>query len=128
MLRRLATEISDRLGAVVLTLGVEDGEVVRYVLLERGSVVDEYLSVPEYYGPLPPGDVIALGANPTVAARLTGADPQQVREVVRTASSPVELPSARELLAALAAILGVEGAGFVYAQARERPGAIVLDR
>ena len=34
--------------------------------------------MPEYHGPLPPGDVIALGANPTVLARLTGADPARV--------------------------------------------------
>ena len=79
-------------------LGVEDGAVVRYSLFERGSVVDEYLSVPEYYGPLPPGDVVALGANPTVVARLTGADPARVREVARTGASPDELPPALELL------------------------------
>ncbi len=73
MLRRLAREISDRMGAVVLLLGVEEGQVVRFVLLERGRTMDEYLSVPEYYGEVPPGDVISLAANPTVVARLTGA-------------------------------------------------------
>ena len=46
MLRRLAREISDRMGAVVLHLGVEEGQVVRFVLFERGRVMDEYLSVP----------------------------------------------------------------------------------
>ena len=65
---------SNATGAVVCTLGVEEGAVVRYVLYDRGSIADEYPSVPEYYGPLPPGDVVALGANPTVVARLTGAD------------------------------------------------------
>ncbi|MGH3041056.1 MAG: hypothetical protein ACRDNG_04850, partial [Gaiellaceae bacterium] len=74
MLRRLAREISDRMGAFVLAIGVEEGRVVRYVALERGRVVDEYLSVPGYYGQLPPGEVIALGANPRLMARLTGAD------------------------------------------------------
>ena len=64
---------------------LEEGTAVRYLLLERGSVVDEYMSVPEYYGPLPPGDVVALGANPTAVARLTGADPARVRQVARTA-------------------------------------------
>ncbi len=44
-----------------------------------------------------PGDAYALGANPTVVARLTGADPQRVREVARTAASPGELPPAQEL-------------------------------
>jgi hypothetical protein len=28
--------------------------VVRYDLFDRGADVDEYLSVPEYFGPLPP--------------------------------------------------------------------------
>ncbi len=41
------------------------------ILFERGRIVDEYLSVPEFYGPLPPGDVVGLAANPTVVARLT---------------------------------------------------------
>jgi ribosomal protein S18 acetylase RimI-like enzyme len=128
MLRRLALELSDRMGAVVLALGVEHGRVVRYVLFERGSVVDEYASVPEYHGPLPPGDVIALGANPTVLARLTGADPARVRAVARTAPAGSELPPPRELLAALAGVLGVEGAGRSYAEARELPSAVVLER
>jgi GNAT superfamily N-acetyltransferase len=110
MLRRLGKELSERLGAVVLSLGVEHEEVVRFVLLEAGRVVDEYLSVPEYYGTLPPGDVIALAANPRVVARLTGADPAVVRAVARTAASPRELPPAQELLEAVAAAIGVEGA------------------
>ena len=113
-LRRLGRELSDRLGAVVLSLGIEDGAVVRFVLFDRGRVADEYASAPEYHGPLPPGDVIALRANPTVAARLTGADPERVREAAPTASSPAELPPARELLAGIAAALGIEGADRGY--------------
>src|SRR5918994_925503 len=110
MLRRLAKELSERLGAVVLALGVEHEEVVRFVLLEAGRVVDEYLSVPEHYGALPPGDVIALAANPRVVARLTGADPGAVRAVARTATSPEGLPPPHELLAGIATAIGLEGA------------------
>ena len=84
---------------------------MRYVLFERGSVVDEYQSVPEYFGPLPPGDVVALGSNPTVVARLTGAEPARLRAVARTASTPDELPPADELLAQIAEVMGLEGAG-----------------
>ena len=91
----------------MLALGIEEGAVVRYNLYDRGSAVDEYLSVPEHYGELPPGDVMALGANPTVVARLTGADPQRVREVARTAASSADLPSAQELYQQIAAALGV---------------------
>jgi hypothetical protein len=107
LLRRLARELSDRTGAVVVALGVEQGAVVRYIIFESGRVADEYASVPEFLGPLPPGDVVALGANPTVAARLTGADPGRVRAVARTAASPAELPPAVELAAQLAAVLGL---------------------
>ena len=57
-LRRLSQELSAAMGAVVLTLGVEGGAVVRYILWDRGSAADEYASVPEHFGPLPPGDVI----------------------------------------------------------------------
>jgi hypothetical protein len=127
-LRRLARELSDGLGAVTLALGLERGEVVRMVLLERGRVVDEYLSVPEYYGPLPPGDVVGLQANPTVLARLTGAEPEAVRRVARTASTPAELPPAPQLLAALAEVLGVEGAGHGWADAPAPEGSIRIER
>lgn len=106
-LRRLGYEISSALGAVVLTLGVEEGAVVRYALMDRGGIADEYASVPDYFGELPPGDIVALGANPTVAHRLTGADPVRIRAVARTASSPDELPPPDELLAQLTEALGV---------------------
>ena len=108
---RLASELSNATAAVVCALSVDDGAVVRYVLYERGSVVDEYQSVPEHFGPLPPGDVVALGSNPTVVSRLTGAEPAAVRAVARTASSPDELPPADELLQEVAALMGLEGAG-----------------
>jgi hypothetical protein len=106
-LRRLGQELSYRTGGVVLTLGIEDGALVRYLLLDRGSVADEYASLPEYHGPLPPGDVIALGANPTVVHRLTGADPDRVRAVARTARSAEELPPVHDLYNQLAELLGV---------------------
>ncbi len=107
---RFARELSSRLGAVVVALSLEVDEVVRMVALDRGGIVDEYLSVPEFYGPLAPGDVIGLAANPTVLSRLTGADPQRVRQAAPTAASPAELAPAREILASLAAALGLEGA------------------
>ena len=109
--QRLASELSNATGAVVCVLAIEAGRVVRFVLYERGSIVDEYQSVPEYFGPLPPGDVIALAANPTVVARLTGADKASVRAVARTASSPDDLPPAEELLAQIAEVMGLQGFG-----------------
>ena len=111
VLQRLGRELSYSLAAVVLAIGVEDGALVRYTLFDRGGAVDEYASVPEYRGELPPGDVVALGANPTVVARLTGAPPGRVREVARTARSPEELPSATELVEAIAETMGVAEAG-----------------
>jgi len=128
MLRRLARELSDRIGAVTLLLGVEREELVRMILFERGRIVDEYLSVPEFYGPLPPGDVIGLAANPTVMSRLTGADPEAVRRVARTAPSPADLPPARELLAELAGVLRVEGAGTGWADSHEVDGSVRIER
>ena len=105
---KLARELSDRSGAVVVSLAVEDGTVVRFLLYERGRMVDEYLSVPEYYGPLPPGDALALRANPTLVARLTGADPARVRAVARTAETPGELPSAAEVYGQIAEVMGLQ--------------------
>jgi len=106
-LRNLARELSFTSG-VAVALSVEDGAVVRYVLFDRGSMVDEYASVPEFHGELPPGDVIALGANPTVVARLTNAEPARVRAVARTAGSPDELPPAEDLYRQIADVFGVE--------------------
>ena len=128
MLRRLARELSDRMGAVVLLMGVEENEVVRFVLFERGRVMDEYLSVPDYYGDIPPGDVIALSANPTVVARLTGADPAEVRRVARTGKSTEDLPPATELAADLGELLGIEGAEHGYAAADAVPDAVDVPR
>jgi GNAT superfamily N-acetyltransferase len=108
VLQRLGKELSYTSGGVVLALGVEEGVLVKYTLYDRGAAVDEYASVPEFRGPLPPGDVIALGANPTVVARLTGADPARVREIARTAASPSDLPPALELLAQIAELMGVQ--------------------
>src|SRR5262249_35901930 len=104
---RFARELSERLGAVTVVLRNE-GEVVRFLLYERGSMVDEYLSVPSFYGHLPMGDELALAANPTLVARLTGADRDQVRLVARTAESPAELPPAGELYDQIARVLGLE--------------------
>lgn len=127
-LARMARELAERMGAVVLRIGVEAGAVVRYALHEGGRLVDEYLSVPEHFGPLPPGDVIALQANPTVVARLTGASPATIRATARTASSPSGLPPAAELVEAIAAAMGVEGAGHGFADAPELAGGVRIDR
>jgi ribosomal protein S18 acetylase RimI-like enzyme len=128
MLRQLARELSNRTDAVVCLLGLERDELVRMILFERGSIVDEYLSVPEFYGPLPPGDVVGLAANPTVVARLTGADPGEVRRIARTAPAPADLPPARDLLVAVAAALGIHGAEHGWADAPDMPGAVRIDR
>lgn len=128
MLRRLAHELSDRRGAVVVALGVEQETVLRMILYEDGRIVDEYLSVPEYYGPLPPGDVVGLAVNPRVVARLTGADPEVVRQIARTAPAPGDLPPPRELLAGFAQVMGIVGAEHGWADAPEIEGAIRIDR
>ena len=128
MLRRLATDISNRMAPVVLAIGVEQDAIVRYVIFERGRIVDEYVSVPEYFGTLPPGDVVGLGANPTVAHRLTGADPARVREVARVARSPGELPPASELFDQLVGLFGLEGVAHGYAEASTLSGVTLLER
>jgi ribosomal protein S18 acetylase RimI-like enzyme len=106
--RRFAGELSERLGAPSVALRLEEGAVVRFYLHERGRMVDEYLSVPTYYGEVNKADELSLAANPTLVARLTGADPAQVRAVARTASTPGELPPAPELLVQIAAVMGLE--------------------
>jgi ribosomal protein S18 acetylase RimI-like enzyme len=105
--RRLAKELSYALPAVALAIGVEDGAYVWYVLYDMGGDVDEYASVPEYHGELPPGDVVALGANPTVVARLTGADARAVRTVALTAATPADLPPALDLVREIAGVMGI---------------------
>jgi hypothetical protein len=77
---------------------------------------------------LPPGEVIALGANPRLMARLTGAGPDRVRMAARTARSPSELPPASSLLEDLAGVFGVPRGAFGYAQAAGVDGAIDLPR
>jgi ribosomal protein S18 acetylase RimI-like enzyme len=106
VLRKLGMELSYRFGVTVV-LALEHDAVVRFVIHDRGRMVDEYLSVPEYFEPLPPGDALALRANPTVVSRLTGAEPARVRAVARNAASPAELPPARELYEQVAEVMGL---------------------
>jgi Acetyltransferase (GNAT) family len=104
---RFARELSERLGAVTVALSLE-GEVVRFRLYERGRMVDEYLSVPNYYTQLSKGDELAMEANPTLVARLTGAERDEVRRIARTAASPADLPPAADLYAQIAQLMGLQ--------------------
>jgi ribosomal protein S18 acetylase RimI-like enzyme len=106
--RRLGVELTERMGVPAIALALEEDAVVRYLLFERGRMVDEYLSVPSYYGALNKADELSLAANPTLVSRLTGAEPARVRAVARIASSASELPPARELFRQIADLLGVE--------------------
>jgi ribosomal protein S18 acetylase RimI-like enzyme len=126
LLRRLASELSNITGGVVVSLSAEDGAVVRLIAFERGRMMDEYMSAPDHYGPLPPGDAVALRANPTVLGRLTGGDPHAIRRVARQGSA-AELPPAAELLAALAAALGIQDAGLDFDEAAGRRGAVTVE-
>jgi ribosomal protein S18 acetylase RimI-like enzyme len=125
-LRKLASEVSNITGGVVIALTVEDAAVVRLVAFDRGKMMDEYLSVPEYYGALPPGDAVALRVNPTLLGRLTGAEPAAIRAIARVADSPAELPPANELLAGLADALGIEGAALGFDEAANLEGAVTV--
>jgi hypothetical protein len=126
-LERLGRELSNAVGFVTFTIGVEDGLAVHYIAFERGRLLDEYLSVPEYRGPLAPGDAIAMRANPTVVARLTGADAGAIRRVARTADSPVDLPPAEDLIRELAAVLGLEGSDYGFETAAGLDGVVLVE-
>ena len=125
-LRKLAQELSYVSGGVVLAMGIERGSVVRMVAFERGQMMDEYLSVPEFYGALPPGDAMALRANPTLLARLTGGKAPAIRAAALSASSPAELPPPDEVAAGLAEAIGVPGTGLGFEEAKGRPGAVTV--
>ena len=123
--RQLTQELSHVTGAVVLELAVEHGRFVRLAAFERGSLLDEYLSVPDAYGELAPGDAVALRANPTVLGRLTGAEPARIRAVARTAEAPSELPPAPEHAAELADVLGL-AAPRPFAELAGDPGSRIV--
>jgi ribosomal protein S18 acetylase RimI-like enzyme len=105
---RFAANVSDMLGSVVVALALEGGSVVRFRLYERGRMVDEYLSVPGFYGDVDRGEELAAEANPTLVARLTGADRDEVRRVARTASSPGDLPAADQLYTDVGRLMGLD--------------------
>ena len=128
MLRRLAKEISSRTGLVVISVGVEQEALVRMIIFDRGGIVDEYASVPEFYGSLPPGEVVALHANPVVVERYTGAAQAAVRATAPVGASPADVPPARELQAALAATLGLTGAEHGWADAPAEASEHRIDR
>jgi hypothetical protein len=125
-LRRLARELSDRLGAVVIAFGVEEGAVARYLLYDRGRLLDEYLSVQQYYGPLPPGEVVALAANPTLVERLTGASRRAVAAAAVHSDSPDNIASPEEIVRNLSSAMRIEGADHGYDEAQDIPGAVEI--
>lgn len=128
MLRRLAKEISARTGLVVIAVGVEQEALVRMILLDRGGIVDEYASVPEFHGPLPPGEVVALNANPVVVERYTGAAQAAVRAASPVARVPSDLPPAREILAGLASVVGLDGTAYGWADVPTDAEATRIER
>jgi hypothetical protein len=101
---------------------------VRYLLFDRGRLLDEYLSIQEYYGPLPSGEVMALGANPTLVERLTGADRRAIRAAAVHGTSPDALAPPAETVAALAAAMRIEGADHGFTQAAVLADAIMIQR
>ena len=115
-------------GVDVERVAAEEGAVARYRIYDRGRMLDEYLSVREYYGPLPPGEVVSLAANPTLVERLTGADRREVRAAAVHGVSPDELPPPGETIADLAGAMGIEGAEHGHARSRELADAIVIER
>ena len=125
-LRALGRELSSASAHVKITIGVEYARIVHLIAMDRGRLMDEYVSVPSLRN-VAPGDAIALRANPTVLSRLTGADPGRIRSVARTAESPDELPPVEDLLADVAAALGIAGAELRFDQARELPGAVLVE-
>jgi ribosomal protein S18 acetylase RimI-like enzyme len=126
-LRRLGSELSHITGGVVLALGVEEDAVVRSLAFERGRLMDEYLSVPNHYGTLPPGDAVALRINARVLARLTGASMEAIRRAAPAGDSVAGLPPAAEQLEELASILGIEGVGLGVDEASRLEGAITVE-
>jgi hypothetical protein len=127
-LRRLARELSDRLGAVTIAFGVEEGAVARYLLYDRGRLLDEYLSVQEYYGPLPPGEVVALAANPTLVERLTGAPRREIAAAALHGDSPDAIAPPEEIVRSLSSAMRIAGADHGYDEARELEGAVLVSR
>lgn len=125
-LRKLASELSYVISGVVVALGIERGAVVRLVAFERGQMMDEYLSIPEYYGALPPGDAMALRANPTLLARLTGGKAPAIRAAAVTAGSPAELPSPEQVVGGLASALGIPSPVVGFEEAKSLPGSVTV--
>ena len=111
---RFAKELSDRLGAVTIALGLE-GEVVRFRLFERGRMVDEYLSVPTQYGALSKGDELALAANPTLVSRLTGASTRRGAPHRAHRANAAGLPPAPELYEQIARLHGARAVRLIDA-------------
>ena len=111
----------------MVALGIERGSVVRLVAFERGQTMDEYLSVPEFYGALPPRrrDGAAGESNPPRKAhRREGCGDS--RQPAKSASSPAELPPPDEVGAELAEALGIPGTGIGFDEAKNQPGAVTV--
>ena len=73
-----------------------------------------------------PGDAMALRANPTLLARLTGGKAPAIRSAALTAGSTAELPPPEELADGLVKALGIPRAVIDFEEAKSLPGSITV--
>ena len=88
-------------------------------------MMDEYLSVPEFFGALPPRDAMALRVNPTLLARLTDSNAPAIRAAAKTASSPAA-PSTRRDRRGTGRGHGMPDTGLGFEEAKARAGAVTV--
>lgn len=53
ILRRLAENLSSKLKTVAMAMLVHDSDVLQYVVYDKGKLIDQFDSKPDYFGPVP---------------------------------------------------------------------------
>lgn len=118
VIRRFASGLSKNLSAAVIACLVHDSDFLAYWLFDRGELLDEFNSAPDFFAPTDPETRGRLQGNPEALLPLCppGTTREQILSVLHPAGGPPLL--AEDMLMDLASLLGIDAArmnlGFGY--------------
>jgi hypothetical protein len=104
-IERLAADLSSRLGTVCVVFMVHDSDIARYWLIDRGRLLDEYNSVPDYFDEVSAADKRRVRGQADVFLRYCqpSVSREQIETVLRT-----QVVFAKDTIRQLAEFLGID--------------------
>lgn len=106
IIKTLGTTLSTDLQTAVIAFLIHDSSVLYYWLFEDGTLIDQYVSIPDYFGPVPDAEKLAARGEAGKLLRhcAPGTDIAQIEQLLHPEDMVV---FAEETLEELAGLLGI---------------------